>query len=172
MSRFEKLKLGTRNIKNIKYPGSAEDVTLKILSNADIQDAIFATERFFKATDMTVSSTTLDAYEDERTTQILFRALRDPDDPKKPFAPSADELRKQMSKDEKTLLSGEYTAFEQECSPSLEKMTEEEFDALWEEVKKKPQIQLNSLNLGTQIRLLRYLASRPSTSPTHSGSTS
>jgi len=172
VDRFEKLKLGTRNMKTIKYPGSDEDVTMRILSNAEIQEAVFATERHFLAADVVANTMTLDSYEDERTTQMLVRALRDPEDPKKPFAPSADELRRQLTREVKDILATEYAAFEQECSPALEKMTGDELEALWEEIKKKPQTQLNSLSFGTRTRLLLYLASLPSISPIPSGSTS
>ena len=69
MSLIEKLKAGTRNVKTIKFPGSEDDITMQILSNADIQDAVFVAERRFKGDEMPVVTSTLDAYEDERTTQ-------------------------------------------------------------------------------------------------------
>jgi len=171
MSLIEKLKAGTRNVKTIKFPGIEDDIVLQILSNADTQDAVFAAERRFKGEEMPISSSTLDAYEDERTTQILFRALRDPDNHKKPFSASADELRKLLTKEQKDYLAAEYTAFEDECSPRLDNMTDEKFDEIWEEVKKKPAV-LNFLSSGTQKRLLLFLASRQLNSQTLSGSTS
>jgi hypothetical protein len=171
MSLIEKLKAGTRNVKTIKFPGTEDDITLQILSNADYQDAVFAAERRFKGEEMPVASSTLDAYTDERTTQILFRALRDPDNNKKPFTASADELRKLLTKEQKEYLVSEYDAFEDECSPRFETLTDEKFNELWDEVKKKPTA-LNILSSGMQKRLLQFLASRQSISQTPSGSTS
>jgi hypothetical protein len=172
MSLIEKLKAGKRNVKTIKFPGTEDDIFLQILSNADIQDAVFAAERRFKSEEIAITSSTLDAYEDERTTQIIFRALRDPLDPKKPFASTADELRKLLSKEEKDHLVSEYNAFQDECSPRIEEMTAEKFDEIWAALKKNPQTALNFLSSGTQRRLLLYLASLPATSPTPSGSIS
>lgn len=172
MSLIEKLKAGKRNIKTIKFPGTEEDVTIQIPSNADLQESVFAAERKFKAEEIAVSTSTLDAYEDERTTQILFRALRDPQDAKKPCFVSADELRRFLTKEEKDFLVAEYTAFEQECSPQLARMTDEQFNELWAALKKSPESRLNALNSGLQRKLLLYLASRPSTLPTGSGSIS
>ncbi len=172
MSLIEKLKAGNRNIKTIKFPGTESEICLKILSNAEIQEAVFASERRFKVEDIVVASSTLDAYEDERTTQILFRALRDPADSKKPFAGTVDELRKLLTKAEKDALVGEYEAFEQECAPQIAKMTNEQFDELWEALKKNPETTSNFLSSGVQKRLLLYLASRQQTSPTGNGSTS
>jgi len=171
MSLIEKLKAGTRNVKAIKFPGTEDDIVMQILSNADIQDAVFAAERRFKGEEMSVASSTLDAYEDERTTQILFRALRDPDNSKKPFSSSADELRKLLTREQKDYLIAEYAAFENECSPRLENLSDDRFNEIWEEIKKKPTA-LNTLSSGMQRRLLLFLVSQQSTSPTHSGSTS
>ena len=172
MSLIEKLKAGNRNIKTVKFPGAEEDILLQILSNADIQDAVFGAERRFKTEDIAITDSTRDAYNDERMTQILFRALRDPKDAKKPFAVTADELRKLLTKEEKEWLSSEYDAFEQECAPQLVKMSGEQFEELWDALKKSPKTVLNFLNFGMQKRLLLYLASRPATLPMDSGSIS
>jgi hypothetical protein len=172
MSLIEKLKAGTRNIKTLKFPGAEDDIVLKVLSNADIQEAVFAAERRFKDEEIIVSDSTRDAYGDERTTQILFRALRDPRDIKKPLFSSADELRKLLTKEEKEALACEYDAFQQECAPQLDKMTDKEFDELWEALKKNPETVSSFLSSGVQKRLLLYLAARQSTLPTDSGSTS
>lgn len=172
MSLIEKLKAGARNTKVIKFPGTEEKIILKVLSNFEVQEAVFASERRFKTEDILVTKTCLDAYEDERTTQLLFRALRDPSDGKKSFASTADELRKLLTKEEKDVLVAEYEAFEKECAPQLADMTDKEFDELWEALKKNPKTVSNFLSSGVQKRLLLYLASRPATLPTDSGSTS
>lgn len=172
MSLIEKLKAGKRNVKIIKFPGTDQNVMLQVLSNAETQEAVFASERRFKAEDIVVDKTTLDAYQDERTTQILFRALRDPQDAKKAFAASADELRASLTKDEKDILVTELDAFQDECSPNIVKISDEEFDTLWESLKKSPETVSSFLSSAMLKRLLLYLASRPATLPTDSGSIS
>ncbi|TAN61362.1 hypothetical protein EPN18_06840 [bacterium] len=172
MSLLEKLKGGKRNTKVVKFPGTDDDVALVILSNHELQDSIFAAEGYFKAGDITVSATTLDAYEDERTTQILFRALRSPDNLREPFAATVTELRKSVTREEKDLLVKEYVAFEQECSPQFETLPDGDFDKLWEDLKKNPEAVLNSLNFRTLKKLVLYLALRQGNSPADNGSTS
>ena len=77
MSLLEKLKAGKKNKKTIKYPGTDQDIVVSILSEADIQIAHFEAERLFKKNGIEVSMSTVDAYEAEKTTQILFRACSD-----------------------------------------------------------------------------------------------
>ena len=67
---------------------------LRVLSNAERQDAVFAAEEHFKSRKIEIAATCLDAYEDERTTQLLFRALRDCDNSENTFASSADSAGK------------------------------------------------------------------------------
>lgn len=172
MSLLAKLKSGKKNIKAINFPGTEKPAALQVLSNQDFQDAVFAAELKFKSSDIAVTPSTLDAYEDERTTQVLFRALRDPDDPSKSFAGSVDELRKLVSKEEKEILVDEYNSFERESSPRFSQLSEEEFEKLWSDVKKSPQMFSSSLSSGTLRGLINYLACRHVSSQTDNGSTS
>ena len=104
-SLLEKLKAGKRNVRIIRFPGTEQKAALRALSNADLQEAAFATENHFKSKNIEITTTTIEAYEDENTTQILFRALRNPDDPDQPFAKSVDELRSLLTRDEKDYLA-------------------------------------------------------------------
>ena len=170
MSVIEKLKAGSRHIKTIKYPGTEKDIALKALSNAELQEAVFAAERHFQKENISTAGSSQDAYADERTTQILFRALRDPEDTKKPVASSADELRKALKPAEKDWLVAEYNAFQEECAPQLKEMTDEQFEEIWASLKKSPETVSSCLSSGALKRLLLYLASRPESSPTDNGS--
>lgn len=158
-SLLEKLKGGKRNTRKIKFPGTDQDMVLRVLSNAEIQEALFATENRFKAKKIKISSTTVEAYEDENATQILFRALRDPQDPDRPFAENADELRKLLTRDEKDILVDAYNGLEKEVSPSVTKLSEKELEDLFEGLKKTPE-NGNNLSFSTLKRLIIYLASR------------
>lgn len=158
-SLLEKLKAGKRNVRAIKFPGMDQNVALRVLSNADVQDALFATENHFKQHKIEVSATTVEAYEDENTTQILFRALRDPQDYDRPFVKDVDELRRMLTRDEKDLLVEQYNAFEKEVSPSAVTLSDAEMDDLFGRLKKTPEIG-NDLSFSTLKRLIVYLASR------------
>jgi hypothetical protein len=172
VSLLEKLKGGTRNTKLIVFPGTEAEAMLRILSNQEVQDSVFAAETLFDKADVAIRASTLDAYEDERTTQMLFRALRDPSDPKQPFAATVGELRSLLTKAEKDSLVRLYEECEREYSPDFTRMSDAEFEELWEQVKKNPSILSNVSGLGMLKGLLRYLASQPWISPTGSGSTS
>jgi hypothetical protein len=171
VSLLEKLKAGKRNVRELPFPGTEQTVILQVLNSQDLQDAIFAAERRFKGAEMETSGTAYDAYQAERATQILFRALRDPEDPKKPLAATADEMRKLLQNEETELLLKEYLDFERECSPNILKMTDEDFEALWEDIKKNPLLSSSSLSSAALRGLITFLASRPAKSQTDSGST-
>ena len=103
-SLIERIKTGTGNVKRIPFPGvPGSEVAFRVISIQEVQDAIFETEQYFRRLKIDVSQSSIDAYEDERSTQVLWRALRDPDDPSKPAAPSAAVLRRSLSKEEKRL---------------------------------------------------------------------
>lgn len=172
MGLLEKIKAGKRNIKTIAFPGTDREICLQVLTNHETQEAVFATENYFKRVQIEITATTLDAYEDERVTQILFRALKDPEDIKNSITKDADELRRLLTKEDKELLLQLYTEYERECSPNFTQMSDNEFETLWEDLKKNP-IMLSSVsNIGMLKRLLLYLASAPETSQKGNGSTS
>ncbi|MBN2427106.1 MAG: hypothetical protein JXK94_02090 [Deltaproteobacteria bacterium] len=172
MSLLERLKAGIKNTKNIPFPGTDQEVTLRVLSNAELQEAHFAAERHFKKAEIEPGMTTIDAYEDEKTTQILFRALRDPEEPANGIASSASEFRGLLNRQEKDALVDEYTAFEMECSPRTEDMTEQEIGSLIEDVKKNPQTLGSVSNITTARKLIAFLVSRLPPSQKDSGSSS
>lgn len=177
MGLLEKLKAGKKNIKIIKFPGTDEDIGITVLTEAETQDAVFAAERFFKESGIEVSATTIGAYQSELNTQILLRCLVDPSKKKKDgtyegFFKDTKEFKSLLAKEAKDILVEEYNGFESECSPSPLKMTDDEFDRLFDELKKSPQTVGSSLSLKTLKGLIIYLAVRPATSPKDSGSTS
>jgi len=170
-SRLARLKAGKRNTKVVAFPGSDDQVALRPLTLAERQAAVFAAEGVFQSAGVKFDVATSDAYADEVSTQVLALALRDPDDPDKSFASSADELRRNLSLDEKTALIELYNEFEEDCSPRLGEVTDEEFKSLLSEVKKSPE-SLNFLNSSTLRRLALSLVSELATSQKGSGSTS
>lgn len=170
MNMLERLKKGTDNKKGIVFPGTSEEVVVSVLSEGARQDAGFAAEQHFKRRDIEISLSTVDAYEAEKTLQMLYRALSDQEG--NPLARTVDEFRNRITVDEKDRLVEEYLAFEKECSPDPETMNEAELEALIEEIKKKPEMIGSFSNIGTARQLISCLVNRlPSLLP-DSGSTS
>lgn len=159
-SLLEKIKAGKRNVAIIKFPGTDQDVGVVVLSNAEIQEALFDTERRFRSHEIEIKASTVEAYSDEETTQVLFRALRDPQDPSRPFAASVDELRAGLTRAEKNALVAAYNDHELDVSPGAD-MEEQDFYVLFEDLKKKPDLG-NGLSTPTLRRLVAFLASRQS----------
>ena len=170
-SKLEKLKAGKRNIKVVAFPGTEAKVGIRVLTLQDEQDAAFATEQVFKAEEIVYSSATVEPYEREKTIQLLWRALRDPENPDRPFADTVEELRELMTTEEKDILVDEYMAHQSECSPSLDSITDEEFEGLLEEVKKSPELVSSSSDICLLRRLASTLAVRLATLQTESSST-
>lgn len=147
-------------------------VGLRILNDQDYLDADLAMLAFMKKMNVAFATESSETYEHEKSTQLLFRALVDPDSGAR-IATNANEIRDAISRDQKAYLISEYLEHERQCAPREETMPEEEFSALFESVKKKPEMMsLNGLSTVTLKRLILSLASQPANSPRESGSTS
>jgi hypothetical protein len=172
-SLLAKLKAGKRNTNTIKFPGTDSDVALRILTEAERQESVFAAENHFKKKKIEYSVATSDEMEMETDTQILFRALRNPDNLSKSLAGSADELRGMIEENEKQILISQYIAFEQECSPNPKQLDAEELDSLIEGVKKNPEMIIGSVsNIVIARQLITILVKQLAISPKDNGSTS
>lgn len=75
-----------------------------------------------------------DRREDERAYHVLYRALRDKDDPRQPFADSISELKGALVLPEAQRLYNEYKQFEAEEFPDI--VDAEMFERMVEEAKK------------------------------------
>lgn len=177
MSLIEKLKAGKRNIRQIPWPGTDTNIGLTVLTESELQEAVFETERLFKKSGIEVSATTLGAYEKELSTQTLFRAIVDPDQPRpdgtwaRLFTSIVDLKALFTAPAIKDNLIAEYNALEEECNPSPSVLSETELMTLFETVKKSPDSG-TSLSSSSQRQLIAFMASRLSNSPKDSGSTS
>ena len=174
MNLLEVLKAGKKNIKRLKFPGTEQEIGLTVLTEAEIEESVFATELVFKAAEVNITSTSISMYNSELSTQMLFRALVDPLKTKKDgtyerIFKSPDELRSLITSAQKAILIGEYNNFENECSPDVDKLSQLKFDELFEELKKNPQAG-NSLSLQTARRLILYLVGRLQSLPQANGS--
>lgn len=169
-SFLEKIKLGTSNSKAIKWPGTDTDVCLRILSEQDRMEALFAAERLFKSEKIESNLMTAEQYDNEKIIQILYRALRCMDNQEQPLASSITLFRKAITREDTKVLISEYINYEQECSPSPGNLGPEAFDKLLLDIKKNPAtISTNILSLQTAKRLLLTLVSPPQSLPTDNG---
>jgi hypothetical protein len=148
-------------------------VALRLLNQEDHQSAAFATERLFQSEKISISLVTAEEYDSEKATQVLFRALRDPEKLNDPICTSISDFRRMLTRDEKKLLADEYMSFERECSPSPDNLSNDEFDRLVEQVKKTPGETTGSItSISTLRRLVTFLASPPANLPADNGSIS
>lgn len=168
---LEQLKQGVKNTRTINYPGTNQKITVRVLTDAEEQQAELAAERFFIDAKIPVAMHNIDDYQLEKTTRKLFAALSSPDG--SPLCRTIDDFKRLITRPERDILVGEYNDLMDECSPSAAEMADDEFFALVDDVKKKPLMTIGSVsNLQTLRRLCMYLATQPQTSPEGSGSTS
>lgn len=142
-----------------------KDVTLglRILSDRDYLEADLAVLAFMKQQGVAFSAESADTFENEKSTQLLLRALVDPVSGDR-LARDITDMREAISREQKAYLIEQYLEHEKQCAPKEESMPEEEFAALLEEVKKKPgQTVLSGLNTVTLKKLILSLASPPAT---------
>lgn len=137
-SLLERVRAGTKNHQVISWPGSKVRVRLRILSRGELQEAIFAAQAHFKSNDVAVDLTMVEAFEDEKTVQVLFRALEGVEDEEqgKAICSDIDVFRNLVTRDELSELAQAYELFEQECSPNLETMPADQFKTFLDALKK------------------------------------
>ncbi len=143
---------------------TVDDVTfgLRLLTDQDYMAANIATEAAMADAGMApLTVSTSEAYEQEKSSQLLVRALIDPATGK-PVAATAQALREATYRDQQTHLINAYLAHEKLYSPSERTLTEDELAAVLEEVKKNPGTMLSSdLSSDTLKRLITALVSPP-----------
>lgn len=150
MNTLQKLKQGKKNSKLVNFPGTEEKVALVILPSSEITEASIKAEDYIKLHNI------ID--EDDKSivhqAQIIYRALRDKDDTKKPLVDSFDELKSTLDNSEIQYLMVEYSLLTNEVSPFLNAVNEETFEELKKTLEK---IQLSDLNGPSLIALRNFL---------------
>ncbi|MCM8595132.1 hypothetical protein [Accumulibacter sp.] len=154
-----RLKAGREAIARVRL--GEVDLGLRILTEQDYLEAQIATLQTMQAIGLDLSVGSSEAYEAEKASQLLTRALVDPDTGN-PVATSAAKLRAALTRAEQTFLIEAYVEHEQQYSPSPRTLDEAAFLALLEEVKKSPGTTLSSVSsTDTLKRLITALASPP-----------
>lgn len=166
------IKAGTKNKTTINFPGTDKKVDLHLLSNQDTLDATVEADRLFRHLGLVVEFHNVNTYENERSIQLLFRALKNPENGL-PVCPDIASFRQLVTNEERSLLIDEYNALVAECNPSPETMKHNEFDALVEGIKKNPEKTLGSCSNLKMLRgLCLYLVHRLPNLPKANGPTS
>ena len=172
MSLLSKLKAGKLNHKDICYPGTDRQIRLVLLSEQDTLDSALAADRLFKKEDVAVAFHNINAFENEKSTQMLYRSCRNIETGDK-IADSITDFRQLLTNEERNVLISEYNLLAAECNPDPVEMPAEEFDALVETIKKNPSQTIGSISsLKTLKRLSLFLVEVLLNSQQASGSTS
>ena len=160
MSTLDTIRAGIRNTTTLRWPGTENLVRVRILAKSEIQAATFAARRLFDDAKIAVDLSTVETFKDEETIQILFRALSD-NETGKPLAANIDVFRSQITTDELSELVRLYQLFEQDVSPNMDHMSDEEFSSFLADLKKKPDETVGSISSTPFARrLLRSLVSQ------------
>jgi len=101
------------------------------------------------------------SFTNETAVQVLFRACRDPQDPKRPAFPSPAAMRGELTSDEVGVLFASYCTVQAELGPIRAYLTEEESEALiLRLVEGGSAYPFDSLSWEAQRTLVSFLASR------------
>lgn len=159
MDILAKLKAGSTVTTPIEVRGVP--MALRILTEQDHQEAGWAANAMLVQHKAELTTANADIFEAEKFTELIRRFVIDPDTGK-PVFPTAGEVRATLSREERNAIADAYYDFEKEHSPSERTMDDAEFAALFEDVKKKPDLQsLNGLSGAMLKRLVLSLASQP-----------
>lgn len=158
---IDRIKAGSEHSETIDWPGTDDcKVAIRLCSENDNLQATLATDVIFKGYPIGAENAT--AYDAERETQLLFRAVLDPETNKSLFLKMLD-FRQILTPEIKDSLAESLDELHQRYSPDPSTLTDEEFDALVQNVKKNGEAALaNVYGMHTLKRLSIFLASPPS----------
>ena len=150
MNTLQRLKQGKNNSKLVNFPGTEEKVALVILPSNEVADASIKAENYIKdkgIVDEDDKSIVNQAY-------MVYKALRDKDDLKKPLSDSFEEFYGTLDNTEIQYLMVEYSLLVNETSPFLTSITEETFQELKKTLEK---IKWSDLNGPSLLALRNFL---------------
>lgn len=147
------LRAGVRMRKTIPFPGTQQQVDLKVLTNAEEQDAEFAAENVFKTAKIGIEFHNVNNFNHEITVQKLYRSLRETGTDH-PIAASITDFKSNITPIECDLLVEELNAFLEEFNPSPMTMTAEEFDGVVEGLKKNPSQTIGNISSFATLKRL------------------
>ncbi len=161
MGVLEVLKSTARVKELIDWPdkNAGIKVVIKTLTEQDFSEAKRETDKLFK--DRKIGAENADAYEAEFETQLLHRAIFDPENEDKPLC-SITEFRGLLRPEIKDALAEKLDNLHEENSPDPDKLSDEKYNAVVAEVKKNAEkAVMNISSINTLKRLIVTLASQP-----------
>lgn len=141
-SLLARLKAGFKNTKIINWPGTEEEIKIRLPDEQILLEASAATDKIFEGRH--VSTENIDDYESEKLTQQLYRVIEDPGTGKS--VGTITDFRRLLTPETKSILTQEFSQFADECNPDPVQMSDEEFDVLLESVKKNSRKTLGNVS--------------------------
>jgi len=156
MNLLEKLRQGTAVYKDVEIPGSPGDfIRVKLLSEDDELQATLAADKIFDGHKVGFENVRM--YDAEIETQMLYRSLKDPSTGNG-ISKNITDFRSAFTPEMKEYFITELDNLRKEFSPSLDKMSPEDYDKLMEDLKKKPEEIVGSVsNIDLAKRLILSL---------------
>lgn len=149
------------------WPGHPEmRLKIRTLTCSQVLECMAAAEQAFKEAGITDSVLNTDAKEEEIATQVLFRVLRDFEDPKKPFAVDVADLRENMTPDARAELMNQFNEHRRATDPWPDELGAEVMTSIAAAIKKKDRKGVRSFGSAALSTWLLTTADPPETSPT------
>lgn len=161
MSRLAKMRIGRRQFKTVGWPGSSDlGCKLQVITCSETQECYAAAVARFKQLELPLNEYTAEQFADEIVTQLLTRACRDAENPDRPFAIDADDLRDNTTVDERAAMMIRYRDFAREIDPDPTEMSAEDVRDILDAIKKKDKATLCIYGSPTLATFLLSMASR------------
>lgn len=168
-----RLKAGTSNRRATTWPGTDVAIELRPLSEQDYLDAGMAVDNIYAKSAIQIGMHNIQDYEAEKTTQLLMRAVCDPET-HKPLTTDIGGFRRLLvGQGVKEQLVAELEEHTRQCSPRIAEMPADELEALMLRLKKTPDETVTSVSSISSLRkLVLSLVAQRHSLPMDSGSTS
>jgi hypothetical protein len=151
-----KIKNGITNCKLTTWPGSDQDIYLRILSEMDSLRAEQYCDGAYRERSLSLGN--IDERNALKDSYCLYLAIVDGDGRR--VFDDFDVFCSCISSEIRKSLIDQQNSFQAECSPKIAEMSDKEVDALIEDIKKNSQIVLNISDMYVLRRLIITLAGR------------
>ena len=162
-TRLALMRRGKREVRDATWPGTHLPVKLVVLSCSEVQECHAEAIARFERLRIPLDVYSVQLFQDELLTQVLFRGCRDPEDIDQPFAESADDLRDNTTVDERAAVYDVYRDFQASVDPAPGEMDQELLETILDLVKKKDGARLKAIGLSGLVSFLLTTGDRLST---------
>jgi hypothetical protein len=159
MGLLENIIAGSKHTIDTVWPGTNETIKLRVLNAQDYHEITLACSVIYH--DIKIGVQNVDEYAAEKATQMLWRAIIDPETGKQLFSKITD-FRKAITIEQRGILVEELLAFHDDISPDPETISDTEFDKLLKDIKKNAEMTIGDVSsIHTLRKLIIYLVSPP-----------